>query len=73
MMTAFGNTTMPSGPGDQTPALPLLIYNYAMSSDQTRVEGAWAAAFVLVAFVMLLNVGIRFMTGRRTVLASQAD
>jgi hypothetical protein len=32
-----------------------------------------AAALVLLAFVMLLNVGIRFLTGRRGILAGQAE
>ena len=73
LMTAFGNETWPDGPSDQTPALPLYIYRYSMSGYKPWEDLAWAAALVLLAFVMLLNVGIRFLTGKRVVLASRAD
>jgi phosphate transport system permease protein len=73
LMTAFGNEEFSSGPSDKTPFLPLYIYQYSTSGNKSREDLAWAAALVLLAFVMLLNIGIRFMTGRRVVLASQAD
>jgi phosphate transport system permease protein len=73
LMTAFGNDLMPKGPGDKTPALPVYIYYYSMSGYAPQERLAWAAALVLLAFVMVLNVGIRLLTGRRQVLASRAD
>jgi phosphate transport system permease protein len=73
LMTAFGNDLMPRGPGDKTPALPVYIYNYSTNGDPYQEQQAWAAAMVLLTFVMLLNVGIRLLTGRRVVLASRAD
>jgi phosphate transport system permease protein len=73
LMTAFGNETWPEGPSDQTPALPLYIFRYSMSGYKPWEDQAWAAALVLLAFVMLLNVGIRILTGKRVVLASRAD
>jgi phosphate transport system permease protein len=73
LMTAFGNLDWPASPADKTPALPLFIYKYSMSGNEEWERQAWAAALVLLAFVMLLNVGIRFLTGRRSVSASRAE
>jgi phosphate transport system permease protein len=73
LMTAFGNDRFASGPSDKTAFLPLYIYDYSTSGYAPREEIAWGAALVLLAFVMLLNVGIRILTGKRVVLASQAD
>ena len=36
-------------------------------------EAPWAAALVLLVVVMLLNFGIRLVTGKRLVLAAQAE
>jgi phosphate transport system permease protein len=73
IMTAFGNQFWPRTPNDPTPALPLIIWNYAISHDPNWHRLAWAAALVLVVLVMLLNFGIRLAAGKRVVLASQAD
>jgi phosphate transport system permease protein len=73
LMTAFGNDGFSSGPSDKTPFLPLYIYYYSTSGNKPWEDQAWAAALVLLAFVMLLNVGIRFLTGRRVVLAGHAE
>ncbi|MBV9124813.1 MAG: phosphate ABC transporter permease subunit PstC [Planctomycetes bacterium] len=73
LMTAFGNFDWANSPGDKTAALPVYIYKYSMSGYPPWERQAWAAALVLLAFVMFLNIGIRFLTGRRSVLASRAD
>jgi phosphate transport system permease protein len=73
LMTAFGNDNFARGPSDKTGFLPLYIFRYSMSGYKPWEDQAWAAALVLLAFVMLLNIGIRFLTGKRVVLASQAD
>jgi phosphate transport system permease protein len=72
-MTAYGNQGWPDSPADKTPALTLSIYRYANSPYADQQRQAWGAALVLLAFVMLLNVGIRLLTGRRVVSASRAD
>jgi phosphate transport system permease protein len=41
--------------------------------EKVQVPMAWAAALVLLTFIMLLNVGIRVATGKRVVMASRAD
>jgi phosphate transport system permease protein len=73
LLTAGYTQFMPSGPGDLTPSVPVLIYKYAKSSYESQHRQAWAAALVLLVIVMLLNFGIRFLTGKRVVLASRAD
>jgi phosphate ABC transporter permease protein PstC/phosphate ABC transporter permease subunit PstA len=73
LLTAGFNTYWPSSLGDFTPTLPVYIFKYAGSSFPNQQRQAWAAAFVLMAIVMLLNVGIRFVTGKRVVSASRAD
>jgi phosphate transport system permease protein len=58
------------------PFLTYYIYNYSQSSNSEQgleeQRLAWAAAFVLLVVIMAVNVGIRFLTGRRVVLASRA-
>jgi phosphate transport system permease protein len=73
LLTAYSSFFPPSGPGDRTPFLTYYIYTYALSDDGEERRQAWAAALVLLALVMLLNVGIRLLTGRRLVSASRAD
>jgi len=53
--------------------LPVYIYRYSISSYDDWNRQAWASALVLLSVVMLLNVGIRLLTGKRVILASQAD
>jgi phosphate transport system permease protein len=74
LLTALGSNFAVRSLSDPTPFLPYYIYNYASypeGSDEIRL--AWAAAFVLVVVVMLLNVGIRLAAGKRVVAAARAD
>ena len=73
MLTAGNNNFFPSSPSDFTPSIPYFIYNYAISPYADWHRQAWSAALVLLVLVMGLNFGIRFLTGRRVVLASRAD
>src|SRR5579883_143931 len=73
LMTAFGNDKWAFSPSDKMGFLPLYIYSYSMSGDPIFEKQAWAAALVLLAFVMFLNVGTRLLTGKRVVLASRAE
>jgi len=73
LLTAGGNVNMAWRPSQQMPALPVYIYQYSMSGYAPYERLAWAAAFVLLATVLLLNIGVRVLTGRRVVLASRAD
>lgn len=64
LMTAFGNEKMTLNPRERMASLPLYIYRYAQSGDRIFEEQAWAAALVLLALVILLNVGARILTDR---------
>jgi phosphate transport system permease protein len=74
ILTARGSQFMPRSPSVPTPFLPLYIYDfakYAPGSEEIRL--AWAAAFVLVVVILLLNVGVRLLAGKRVVAAARAD
>jgi phosphate transport system permease protein len=73
LLTASSNTDYPMSPNDFTPSLPVYIFEYAKSGDPDWNRQAWAAALVLLAAVMVLNVGIRLLTGKRVLRASQAE
>jgi phosphate transport system permease protein len=73
LLTAYGSNFWPRWPGDRTPFLPKYIFDYSRSGYPDWERQAWAAALVLLAVVMVLNVGIRLLTGRRVVAASRAD
>jgi phosphate transport system permease protein len=71
--TIFGDDHMVLSPSQPMSALPLYIYNYSRSGYGPFEEKAWAAAMVLLTFVMVINVGARIATGKRTVLAGRAE
>jgi phosphate transport system permease protein len=73
LLTASSNQYWPVSPNDFTPSLPVYIFNYAISPYDDWHRQAWAAALVLLAVVMLLNFGVRFLAGKRVVQASHAD
>jgi phosphate transport system permease protein len=73
LLTADSSMYWPRTPNDRTPFLPYYIFVYSRMSYPDLQRQAWAAALVLLTVVMVLNVGIRLVTGRRVVLASRAD
>jgi phosphate transport system permease protein len=73
LLTAGYNTEWPSSLNDFTPTLPPYIFKYATSAFDNLQRQAWAGAFLLMAMVLLLNFGIRLLTGKRVVQASRAD
>src|SRR5262249_8790273 len=74
IMTAGDNLDFPSSPSDNIPSIPYFIWKYATGNNpKVTIPQAWAAALVLLVLVMLLNFGIRFLTGKRVVRASRAD
>lgn len=66
LFTAFGNQFWSSGWNQPISALPLVIYNYAIGPYQTWHEQAWAAGLVLLALVLLINIGTRLVLSRKT-------
>jgi phosphate transport system permease protein len=74
LFTAYNSSFWPQSLNRRTPFLTYYIYYYSLDSTNAEEQRqAWAGALVLLALVMVLNVGIRFLTGRRIVSASRAD
>jgi phosphate transport system permease protein len=73
LLTADSTLYWASTPDRQTPYLTYYIYFWSQDPDDQHQRLAWAAAFVLLAVVMLLNVGIRLAAGKRIVSAARAD
>lgn len=73
LLTAYNSSFWPRSPGDRTPFLTYYIFTYSRSEWPEKQQLAWSAALVLLTVVMGLNVGIRFLTGKRVVLASHAE
>ncbi|HEU5430823.1 MAG TPA: phosphate ABC transporter permease PstA [Thermomicrobiales bacterium] len=64
LFTAFGNTFWNLDPLQPTAALPLQIYQYAISPYDDWHRQAWGAALVLVTLVFALSALARFATRR---------
>jgi phosphate transport system permease protein len=62
LFTAFGNRDLSFDLGKPMEALPPLIYKYATSPDDTWINTAWAASFILVVFILALNLGTKLVT-----------
>jgi phosphate transport system permease protein len=73
LFTANSSLLWPDSPNDRTPFITYFIYYGAIGDSVEEQRLAWAGAVVLLAFVMLLNVGIRLLAGQRAVQASRAD
>lgn len=73
LLTASSNTYWPRSPNDFTPSLPVYIFNYSISPYKDWHRQAWAAALLLLSFVMLLNVLVRVVSGRRIVAAASSE
>ena len=65
LLTVRGNDSF-TGLSDQTPALPLLMYNYGRRPDSAALDLSWGAALVLLVIVLLLAFGLRFLLRDRT-------
>ena len=73
LLTAGQLSFWPTSPANQTPFLPGYIFEYSRSPYSDWRDQAWGGALVLLAVVMVLNVGIRLLAGKRVVAASRAD
>ncbi|MEM3769541.1 MAG: phosphate ABC transporter permease PstA [Nitrososphaerales archaeon] len=65
LFTAFGSDVWATGLNKPISALPLIIYRYAISPYANWQAQAWGAAFILVSFVLLLNIGVRYISRER--------
>jgi phosphate transport system permease protein len=62
LFTALGNMHWSHNLSQPINALPIQIYNYAISPYNDQHRQAWAGALVLIAFALALNLGVRFLT-----------
>jgi len=64
LFTAFGNQFWSPGWKQPTAALPLVVYTYAISAYPDWHRQAWAGGLVLLALVLVANVGTRLVLSR---------
>ena len=67
LFTAFGNNYMPVNPIDKMSSLPQIIYQYANDPGDDMHALAWAGAFVVTMFVLLLSLSSRLVLSRNKV------
>jgi len=65
LFTALGNRFWSPGVAQPTASLPVMIFTYATGPYEEWHRQAWAAALVLLAFVLVASVGARLLLGRR--------
>lgn len=73
LLTAYGSSFFARSFNDPTPFLPKYIYNYATSGFAGQEQQAWTAALVLLSFIVVINVGIRWLAERSTDAAPDAS
>lgn len=64
LFTALGNTFWSHGWLQPIATLPVMIYNYALAPEEDLHQQAWAAGFVLLALVLVINVTARMIIAR---------
>jgi len=67
IFTALGNQYWSPGWNQPISALPLIVYNYAISPYDDWHRQAWAAGLVLLTLVLLANLGCRVVINRKGV------
>lgn len=65
LFTAFGNEHWVRKLTEPIAAVPLQVFNYAISPYDDWHRQAWAGALVLLLLVLAINVGVRFLTRDR--------
>jgi phosphate transport system permease protein len=65
LFTAFGNRFWNHHLTEPIAALPLQIFNYAISPYEDWHRQAWAGALVLLLFIAIINVSVRVLTRDR--------
>jgi phosphate transport system permease protein len=73
ILTARGSQYLAESLANPTAFVPFYVYDFAKKPDPARKNLAWAAAFVLIAIVLLINVGTRLVAGKRVVAAARGD
>ena len=66
IVTAGYSNFPPTGLFGQTGSVPYIIYNFGTAGFSNWTTVAWGAALVLVAFMLILNLTVKFFIGRRS-------
>lgn len=69
LFTSFGNQFWSKGWLQPTASLPVVIFTYAIAPYEDWHRQAWAAGFVLLSGVLLVNIFARFVLSRREHMA----
>lgn len=64
LFTALGNMFWSRGLMQPTATLPVMIYSYAIAPEEDLHQQAWAAGFVLLSLVLVVNVTARLIIAR---------
>jgi phosphate transport system permease protein len=64
LFTALGNQYWSAGWLAPIATLPVMIYNYAIAPEDDLHQQAWAAGFVLLTLVLIINVTARLIIAR---------
>jgi phosphate transport system permease protein len=65
LFTAFSNRYWSEGWSQPVASLPVMIYTYAIAPYDDWHRQAWAAGLVLLALVLIANLGCRLVLSRR--------
>ena len=65
LFTSLNNQFWSPGFNHPTAALPVMIFAYAIAPYDDWHRQAWAAGFVLLMIVLVINVAARFLMTRR--------
>jgi phosphate transport system permease protein len=66
LFTSLNNQYWAKSLNEPTAALPVLIYNYAISPYEDLHRQAWAAGLVLLVLVLIANIASRWVLSRGT-------
>jgi phosphate transport system permease protein len=64
LFTSLGNSFWSPGWNQPTATLPVMIFTYAISPYKEWHQQAWAAGFVLLTLVLLVNLAARLVVAR---------
>ncbi|MFO0808702.1 MAG: phosphate ABC transporter permease subunit PstC [Gemmataceae bacterium] len=64
LLTAGVSRFWPDGLSGYVPSLPYAVFDYIQSTDPNQVRQAWGGAFVLLALVLVLIVGVRAVSAK---------
>jgi phosphate transport system permease protein len=66
LFTALGSNSLSTELDKPMASLPLTLFKYAVDPSKVRNAQAWAIALIIVALVLLLNIGARLITTWRS-------